>query len=130
MRPRAAYHRSLSPVSSTIRNIIIVLAIAAIVVVVPGGGTGASVVTQAVSLAFLAAIAWFAMVMYRQHRATLYGLGDTRRAILYVAVGVAAVTLTATSRLWHTGAGSVAWLLLMGGSIYAVFTIVWAARKY
>lgn len=116
--------------SSTVRNVLIVLVIAALVAIVPGGGTGASVATQAVSLAFLGAIGWFAMLMYRQHRVTLYGLGDTRRAILYVAVGVAAVTLTATSRMWHTAGGSVAWLLLIGGAIYAVFAIVWAARKY
>jgi predicted membrane channel-forming protein YqfA (hemolysin III family) len=70
------------------------------------------------------------MIMYRQHRTTLYSLGDARRAILYVAVGVAALTLTATSRMWHTPAGSVAWLVLMGGAIYAVFAIFWAARKY
>jgi hypothetical protein len=68
--------------------------------------------------------------MYRQHRTTLYSLGDGRRAILYVAVGVAALTLTATSRLWHTPAGSIAWLVLMAGAAYAVFAIFWAARKY
>lgn len=112
------------------RNIVIVLAIAAIVVVVPGGGTGASVVTQAVSLAFLGSLAWFASVMYRQHRVALYSLGDGRRAIVYVALGVAAVTLTGTSHMWSTPAGSVAWLVLMAGAIYAVFAVVWAARKY
>ena len=112
------------------RNILIVLVLAALIVVVPGGGTGASVATQAVSLLFLAAIAWFAMIMYRQHRVTLYALGDGRRAILYIAIGAAVVTLTATSRLWQTPAGSVAWLVLMGAAVYAVFAIVWAARKY
>jgi hypothetical protein len=117
-------------VSSTARNVIIIVALAAIVAIVPGGGTGANVVSQAVFLAFLAAMGWFAMVTYRQHRTTLYSLGDARRAILYVAVGVAAVTLTATSRMWSSPAGSVAWLVLMGAAIYAVFTIVWAARKY
>ena len=116
--------------STTVRNIIIVLVIAAIVVIVPGGGTAANVVGQAVFLIFLAAVGWFAMTMYRQHRATLYSLGDVRRTILYVAVGVIAVTLIATSRLWHTSAGSVAWLVLIGGAVYAVFAIVWAARKY
>jgi hypothetical protein len=115
---------------ATLRNILIILVIAALVVVVPGGGTGASVATQAVSLAFLAAIGWFAMVMYRQHRTDLYSLGDGRRTILYVAIGVAALTLTATSRLWHTPAGSIAWLVLMAGAAYAVFAIFWAARKY
>ena len=50
--------------------------------------------------------------------------------MLYVALGVAALTLTATSRLLGSGAGSVAWLLLLGGSAYAVFAVLWSARKY
>jgi hypothetical protein len=116
--------------TKNVRNIVIVFAIAAIVVIVPGGGTGASVVTQAVSLAFLASLAWFASVMYRQHRVALYSLGDGKRAIVYVAVAVAAVTLTGTHKLWSSPGGEVAWLVLLGGAIYAVFAIVWAARKY
>jgi hypothetical protein len=115
--------------SKTVRNVAIILAIAAIVVVVPGGGTGASVVTQAVSLAFLASIVWFASVMYRQHRVTLYSLGEGRRAILYVALAVAAVVLTGTHKLWSTPGGEVAWLVLLGLAIYAVFAIFWAARR-
>ena len=114
----------------TARNIAIVLVIAAVVVVMPGGGTAANVVWQAVSLVFLAALGWGASVMYRQHRVTLYGLGDGRRAILYAALAVALVTLTGTSKLWRTGAGSVAWLVLMGAAAYAVIAIAWSARKY
>jgi hypothetical protein len=115
--------------TKTLRNIGIILLIAAIVVFVPGGGTGATVVTQAVSLAFLASLGWFAFIMYRQHRYTLYGLGDRRRTILYVAAGVAAVTLTATSRMWSSSAGSVAWLVLLGGAMYSVVAVVLAARR-
>jgi hypothetical protein len=40
------------------------------------------------------------------------------------------VTLTGTHKLWNTGAGSVAWLVLMGAAAYAVIAIVWSARKY
>jgi hypothetical protein len=115
---------------STARNILIILVIAAIVVVVPGGGTGASVVIQAISLAFLACLAWVASIMYRQNRMTLYALGDGRRAVLYGALAVATLTLTATSRLWASSGGSVAWLVLMGAAAYAVFAVVWSARKY
>lgn len=115
---------------ATARNIAIVLVIAALVVVIPGGGTGATVALQAASLAFLATLGWFAAVMYRQHRAAIYSLGDGRRAIVYLALAVAAVTLTDTSRLWKTGAGSIAWLVLIGGAAYAVISIVLAARKY
>jgi hypothetical protein len=112
------------------RNIAIVLALAAVVVYAPGGGTGSVVVIQAVSIAFLAVIAWFASVMYRQHRVTLYSLGDTRRTWLYVAVGVAILTLSATSRLFASGAGVLVWFVLIGAAAYTVIAIVWAARSY
>ena len=115
---------------ATARNIAIVLVIAALVAVIPGGGTGATVAIRAVGLAFLATLGWFASVMYRQHRTSLYSLGDRRRALVYVALGVAAVTLTGTTKLWSTPAGSVAWLLLMGAAVYAVFAVFWAARRY
>jgi hypothetical protein len=117
-------------VNTTIRNILIVLAIAAVVALVQGGVTAANVAIQAISLAFLGTIIWFLSMTYRQHRVTLYSLGDGRRALLYVALAVGTLTLTATSRLLGTGAGSVAWLLLLAGSAYAVFAVLWSARKY
>jgi hypothetical protein len=117
-------------VNATVRNILIVLAIAAVVALVQGGVTAANVAIQAVTLAFLGTLVWFASVAYRERRVSLYGLGDGRRALLYVAAGVATLTLTATSRLWGTGAGSVAWLILLGGSAYAMFAVIWSARKY
>lgn len=116
--------------TATVRNILIVLAIAALVALVQGGETAANVAIQAVTLVFLGTIVWFVSLTYRERRVSLYSLGDGRRALLYVALGVAALTLTATSRLWNSGAGSVAWLILLGGSAYAVFAVLWSARKY
>lgn len=116
--------------NTTARNILIVLAIAAVVAFVQGGQTAANVAIQAVTLAFLGTLVWFASITYRERRVSLYGLGDGRRALLYVALGVATLTLTATSRLWHSGAGSVAWLILLAGSAYAVFAVLWSARRY
>jgi hypothetical protein len=113
-----------------VRNVAIIFAVAALVVLIPGGGRGASVATQAVWLIFLATLVWFAIIMYRQHRVSLDSLGDRRRAILYAAVAVATLTLTATSRLWSTGAGSVAWLILLAAAAYAVIAVVWSARRY
>lgn len=115
---------------TNLRNVVIVLAIAALVVLIPGGGTGARVAIQAVSLIFLASLGWVASVMYRQHRVTLYSLGDGRRAIAYASVAVAVLTLTATSRLWHTGTGTIVWVALLVAAAYGLFTVVWAARKY
>jgi len=116
--------------SHTVRNMAIVLVLAALVVLIPGGGTGASVAIQAVSLAFLASLAWIASRLYREHRVALYSLGDARRAVLYGAIAVAALTLTATSRLWETGTGEIVWFALLGGAAYAAFAVIWAARKY
>jgi hypothetical protein len=111
------------------RNIAIVLALAALVVYAPGGGTGSRIVIQAVSIAFLAVIGWFASVMYRQHRVALYSLGDGRRAGLYGAIAVAVLTLSATARLLATGPGVLLWFVLVGGAAYTVIAIVWTARS-
>jgi hypothetical protein len=115
---------------ATVRNIAIVMVIAALITVIPGGGTGATVALQAVYLVFLATLGWFAVLMYRQHRSTLYSLGERRRALLYVAVAVAVLVLTGTTRMWNTSAGQVAWLVLLGAAVYAVIAVVWSARKY
>jgi hypothetical protein len=117
-------------VSPAARNVAIIAVLAAMVAILPGGGTGAGVVLTALYLAFLGATIWVASVMYREHRGTLYLLPDSRRALLYIAVGVLAVTLTATHRLWATPAGSVAWLVLVGASVYVGFAVIWAARRY
>ncbi len=113
-----------------VRNVVIILAVAAVFAIVPGGGTGANVVLQTLSLGFLAAIAWVASVMYRERRGSLYLLGDRRRALLYGAIVVMAVTLTATHRMWQSPLGSVAWLVLVGASAYVGCAVVWAARRY
>jgi hypothetical protein len=117
-------------VNATLRNILIVLVLAALLVLIPGGGEGASVATQALSLGFLGALVWFASLMYRQHRTELYSLGDRKRAILYVAVAVALLTITASSRLWHTGGGIIVWFVLVGAAVYAVLAVVLSARRY
>src|SRR5581483_397148 len=117
-------------INSNVRNVLIVVAIAAVVALAPGGGTTANVVIQAISLIFLAALIWVASIMYREHRNALYSLGEGRRAALYAAVAVLAVTLTATAQLWRTSAGSVAWLVLIGASIYTGGSVICAARKY
>jgi hypothetical protein len=117
-------------INANLRNVLIVLALAAVVALVPGGGTGANVVIQTVSLAFLASLAWVASVLYRQNRAALYSLGDGRRAALYAAIAVLAITLSGTSQLWSTSAGSVAWLVLVGAAVYVGCAVYWSGRKY
>ncbi len=120
----------LSRVNPNLRNVIIVLVIAALVAIIPGGGTGAAVALQAVALLFLAVMTWIATRMYREHRVTLYGLGDSRRAVLYVAVAAAVFVLSAKGVMLSTGLGTIVWIVVLGACVYAVFAIVWAARQY
>jgi hypothetical protein len=114
----------------TTRNIAIVLLLAALVDVVPGGGPAAQTLIQLISLAFLGAIAWVASRLYREHRVSLYALGDRRRAIVYAAAGVATLTFTASSRLLATGLGSIVWLLLLAACALAVFRVFRSASEY
>jgi hypothetical protein len=116
--------------NKNVRNALIVLVIAALVVLVPGGGTGATVAFTAVWLAFLTSMGWFASLMYREHRTALYSLGDSRRAVLYGAIAVATLTLTATKRLTTTSTGTIAWIALLVAAAYAAFAVIWAARQY
>jgi hypothetical protein len=117
-------------VSPAVRNVAIIAILAAMVAILPGGGTGAGVVLTGLYLIFLGAAVYVATIMYREHRSSLYLLPDSRRALLYIAAAVLAVTLTATHRLWETSAGSVAWLVLVGASVYAGAAVIWAARRY
>jgi hypothetical protein len=117
-------------INKNVRNVVILLVVAALIVVLPGGGTDAQVIFQAISLLFLATFVWIASRLYREHRVALYSLGDGRRAVLYVAVAVAVVTWTAKARLWTTDGGKIVWFALLAGAAYAVFAVVWSARKY
>jgi hypothetical protein len=116
--------------TGTARNVLIVLALAAVVMLVPGGGDASAAVLQALVVTMFAAIAWFAVRLYREHRTDIYALGDRNRALLYVAIGLAALTLTATDRLWATGPGTIVWLALMGLAGYGVYVVFRASREY
>jgi hypothetical protein len=111
-------------------NVVIILALAAFIYAVPGGGPAAQTIAQALYLAFLAAFAWIASRMYREHRVALYSLGDRNRAIVYGALGVLALTLTATGILWGTSLGSIAWLALVVAALLALFEVFRSARSY
>jgi hypothetical protein len=116
--------------TGTVRNVLILLALAAIVMLVPGGGSASSAVLQALIVAMFGALAWFGVRLYREHRTDVYSLGDRNRAILYAAIGLAALTLTATDRLWASGPGTIVWLALMGLAGYGVYVVFRASREY
>jgi drug/metabolite transporter (DMT)-like permease len=117
-------------VPETPRNVLIVLALAAVVMLVPGGGNASAGILQALVIAMLAAIAWFGVRLYREHRTDIYSLGDRNRGILYVSAGLVALTVTATDRLWSTGSGTVVWVALVALACYGVYYVFRSSREY
>ena len=117
--------------SPVVRNVAIIAFVALAIVLVPGGGTAADIVVATISLAFLAAMAFFAHRLYMENRMTLWALTTAHRALLYGGFALAFMTLVATPELWGQGGfGPVAWMLLMAMAVGAVFYVWNESRRY
>jgi len=111
-----------------VRNVAIILALAAAVAFLPGGGESAAFISWVLSTAFLAAILLLVAKLYRERRTTIYGLGDSWRAVLYGALGALTLTLTGTSLMWSTVAGRILWIALLVGVGVALWQ-TWRASQ-
>jgi len=60
----------------------------------------------------------------------LVGLGDRYRALLYGSVAVGYIAIAGRQRMWETGAGELAWFLLVGFVVYGVLAVLRHARSY
>ncbi len=117
-------------VSSTARNVLIILVLALAVWALPGGGTAADVIGQLISIAFFVAL-WFALVyVYRNFRMTIFTLGDRHRGMLYG--GLAAILFLGASagRFFDSAAGTFAWLAILGAAAYALVATFRHWREY
>lgn len=114
----------------TLLNVAIIVALAALVYLLGTSSTAVAVFWQVISLAFLALLAFIGSRLYREHRITIYSLGPKRRAVLYGAVALAAVTFTASDRLLVDPVGTVVWLLLLGGAGYAMYSVYRSSKQY
>jgi hypothetical protein len=117
-------------VSPVARNVLIIVALAAAVAFVPGGGDTAAFVGAFLSIAILTAFVLIAARFYREHRVTIFGLGDRDRALLYGALGVIVLAMAGTNRLFDTGLGSLAWFAMMAAAVFAVYTVWRHHREY
>jgi hypothetical protein len=97
---------------------------------VPAGGNVAETLLAAITMAFLAAIAWMLYVLSRQNQLTLATLTDGRRAIFYGAFGILALLVAGTDKLFSTGGGTLVWLLLLAVAIAAIWRIWIEANTY
>jgi hypothetical protein len=117
-------------VSTTVRNVLIILALAAAVAFLPGGGDTASFVGAVLSIGIAAAIILILARLYREHRVTIFSLGDRHRALLYGAIGVAVVAMAARPKLFDTGLGTFVWFLMLGGASFALYAVWRHYREY
>ena len=113
-----------------VRNIAIVLVLALAVAFLPAGGNIAEAVLTAITIGFLAAIAWTVYVLSRQNQLTLATLSDARRAILYGALGLIALLIAGSDEMFSSGGGTLAWLLLFAASVVAIWRIWIEANTY
>lgn len=112
------------------RNIAIILLLAVGVAFVPGGGNAADTILTALTMGFLAGITWMLYTMSRQQQLTLATLSDSRRALLYGAFGLIALLIAGTDEMFDSGFGTLIWLVLLAGSVAAIWRIWLEANAY
>lgn len=112
----------------TARNITIIAVLALGVAFLPGGGAFADAVLLAITMAFLAVLSFAVYQAYRANRLTMLALPDTRRLVLFSAVGLIVLMVAGASQMFSTGLGTLAWILLMGSAGVAIW-LVWSEAK-
>ena len=110
--------------AKNIRNILIIVGLALIVWLVPGGGTGSNTIYNLLTIILTAGLLFFGYRLYMEHRATIFGLGDNQRGLLYGSVGLATLALLSTSRLWDQGGlGALIWFGLIALGAWGIFRV-------
>lgn len=96
----------------------------------PGGGNVAAAVLTALTMGLLAGIAWMVYTLSRENQLTLATLSDRRRAILYGAIGMLALLIAGSDKLFATGGGTLLWIVLLAASVAAIWKVWLEANTY
>ncbi|MEX0620432.1 MAG: hypothetical protein WD181_02530 [Solirubrobacterales bacterium] len=110
------------------RNISIIAVLALGVAFLPRGGDFASAVFTAISMAFLAVLTLAVYSASRSNSSTLLALPDSRRFVLYGALGLIVLLFAGTSKMFATGLGTLAWILLLASAVVGIW-LVWSEAK-
>ncbi len=108
----------------TIRNVAIIMLLALVITVVPGGDAAAETILVALSMVFLAAISWAVARLYHDQEMTLSTMPDSRRAILFGAIGAIALLIVGYEEFDSRDGGVLVWIGLMAAAIAAIFLVV------
>jgi hypothetical protein len=114
----------------TARNVAIIMVLALFVAFVPAGGNAVDVIVTAITMGFLAGISWMFYVFSRQNQLTLATLTDSRRGVLYGAIGMVVLLVAGKTKLWESGGGTLLWILLFVASLGAIWKVWMDAQSY
>jgi len=114
----------------TVRNIAIIALLALGIAFLPRGGDFADAVLTALTMGFLTAFSYAAYIAWRENQLTMTALSDARRAVFYGCFGMIVLLVAGASKMFSTGPGTLAWLLLLGSALVGIW-LVWSdARSY
>jgi hypothetical protein len=99
--------------------------------VLPGGGGALDVTLTLLSIVFFSVIAVLGYRLYLRFRDQIEGLPDNQQWVLFGSIGLAFLTLCATSRLFDSGGGgAVIWLALLGAASFGLYWVWGRYRAY
>jgi len=112
-------------------QIALIALIALVFTVLPGGGGVLEVAIRLLLVAFLAAVGLLGYRMWHQYRFELEGLEARQRLVLYGSIGLAFLTLCASTRMFDSGGfGALAWFALLGICSYGLYWVWTQYRSY
>lgn len=112
------------------RNVAIIALLALGVTALPGGGNVVEAILTALTITFLAAIGLLAARIWRETAMTRDLMEDRQRGIFYGALGALALMVAGLDEMFDSGAGTVAWLAIVGIAVYLAVTTWRQAASY
>ena len=97
--------------------------LALVVAFLPGGGNAAAAVLTALTMGLLAGIAWMVYTFSRENQMTLATLSDGRRAVLYSAVGLIALLIAGSDKMFDSGGGTLLWIVLLAIALGGIWRV-------
>ncbi|HEU5105839.1 MAG TPA: hypothetical protein VFU11_08345 [Solirubrobacterales bacterium] len=107
----------------TARNVAIIMLLAIPIAFTATGGNLAEAVLTALTMGLLAGLAWMLYTFSRENQLTLATLTDGRRALLYGALGMIALLIAGSDKLFASGGGTLLWILLFAASVAAIWRV-------
>jgi hypothetical protein len=112
------------------RNIAIICILALGVAFLPSGGDFADAVLAAITMAFLAVITLAVARLAQANSLTLDSLPASRRLVLYSSVGLIVLMVAGASKMFDSGLGTLAWILLIGSAAVGIWLVISEAKSY